>query len=198
MEIFEILNFLTFFLPLFWLAGILIYWLKHKQIKIWWVKYGILIILALYIIWGAYSTVATYNLWKAHPISRYLLPPHQAAYFFEYSFFHYWLPNIVNAAISLVWAAVLFGLYKYSKGRFLDKEEIWLGFFTALLAGWPKFIIYLALVFGLLLIRQIFGTIILKDKNPIQVTHSLIVGTVIIAILGKFFVAYLGLETLAF
>ncbi len=198
MQIFEILNFLNFFLPLFWLAGILVYWLKRREIKIWWIRYGIAIMLAFFAVWGAYSTVATYNLWKAHPISRYLLPPHQAAYFFEYSFYHYWLPNIISLAISLVWATALFILYKYSKGRFLDKEEVWLGFFTALIAGWPKFIVYLVLVFGLLLVRQIIGNFILKNKSPIPLFHSLIASALILALFGKFFISYLGLSVLAF
>lgn len=198
MQIFDILNFLNFFLPLFWLAGILIYWLKHRQIKIWWVKYGILVIFALYIVWGAYATVANYNLWKAHPVSRYLLPPYQATYIYEYSFFHFWLPNSVNIAMSLIWAATLFILYKYSRGRFLGKEEIYLGLFTALLVGWPKFIIYLMLFFGMLLLCQLAGNFIFKNKSPVQVTHSLVVSAVIIAILGKFFVSYFGLDVLMF
>jgi len=198
MQVFDVLNFLNFFLPLFWLAGVLIYWLKRKEIKIWWIEYGTIIILALFIVWGAYSTVATFNLWKAHPISHYLLPPYQATYFFEYSFYHYWLANIVNIIVAIAWAIVLLVLYKYSKGRFLGKEEIWLGFFTALIVGWPKFIVYLALVFSLLLARQLMGNFILKNKNPIPISHSLIAGALILALFGKFFINYFGLDVLAF
>jgi len=198
MQIFEILNFLNFFLPLFWLAGILVYWAKYQEIKIWWIKYGVIVMLALYIVWGLYTSYANYNLWKIDPISRYLLPPHNASYIYEYSFFHYWLPNIINVAVSLVWAMALLGLYKYSKGRLLDKEDIWLGFFTALIVGWPKFIIYLVLVFGVLLVRQVIGNFILKNKNPIIISQSLIFSALILAIFGKFFINYLGLDVLAF
>ncbi len=196
MQVFDILNFLNFFLPLFWLAGILIYWAKHKQIKIWWIKYGLLVIAAFYIVWGAYFTAATYNLWKIHPISRYLLPPHQAAYFYEYSFYHYWLPNLANLIAGVAWLVILYVLYKYSRGRFLDKEEIWLGFFTALAVGWPKFIIYLALFFGLMLARQIIDVMIFKKNKPFQVAPYLIVGAIAALIAGEFLVNKLNLGVL--
>ena len=88
MQILQVLNILNFTIPVIWLIAIFIHWLKFGEIKFRWIKAGIFTILALFIITGAYSSLATYDLWKADPLSRYLLPPHTSiSYFLGYAFF---------------------------------------------------------------------------------------------------------------
>lgn len=194
-EVLSLLRIATFIVPLLWLTVLLVSWLRSGKINLKWVKSGIIIIIVLFVVIGAYSTVITYNLWKEDPISRYLLPPRQTMYFFKYSFFHYWLGNVLGLAISLFWALFLLLLRKYSKGSFLSKKEIWLGFFTALAVGWPSFIPYLVVSFGLLFILQLFNTFFRKQKN-VSLAHGIIISALLVLLFRDFFIKVLDLKVL--
>ena len=182
-------------MPLIWLAAILLYWLKNGKINLKWVKSGIIIVIVLFVVAGSCSTVITYNLWKDDPISRYLVPPHQTMYFFRYSFFHYWLGNVLGLAISLFWALFLLALNKCSRGRFFSKREVWLGFFTALAVSWPSFISYLVVSFGLLFILQLFNTFFRKQKN-VTLVHGIIISALLVLLFKDFFIKVLDLKVL--
>ena len=195
MEVLYLLKITSFVAPLIWLAVLLAYWLKNGKINLKWVKSGIIVIIVLSIAIGAYSTIATYNLWKNDPISCYLVPPHQTMYFFRYSFFHYWFGNVLGLAISSFWALFLFALNKYSKGRLLSKKEVWLGLFTALAVGWPNFISYLIVSFSLLFILQLFNAFFRKQKN-VTLTHSVIISALLVLLFGEFFIEILNLKVL--
>lgn len=195
----KILSILNFAVPFLWLTAILLYQIKFKSINIKWVKRGVWAVVALFVTWGAYTTIATYNLWKNDPFSKYLLPPYQPVdYFYGYAFSHFWRPNIASLASSLIWAGVLFVLYKYSKGRILDKADVVLGLFTVLAAGWPGFIIYLAVFFGLLLARQIINIAVFKKNDSIPITQELIISAIIVMIAGNYLVSRFGLDVLRF
>lgn len=184
-------------IPLLWLVFILVYWLKKREVKIKWIKSGILAILVLFAVWGIYASWTTYNLWKNDPISRYLLPPYQGfTYIFQYTFYHFWLSGLVNLLVGLFWVIVLFLLSRYSKGRFLDKTDVWLGFFTALVAGWPGFIFYLFAVFGLFLTHQLIANFVYKTSEPIPITPYFVTGALIALILGNYFIQQFGLSVL--
>lgn len=196
MQILSLLSIFNFILPLVWLGAILIYWAKNSEVNLKWVKCGILTVIALFVMSGAYSTVATYNLWKNDPVSRYLLPLYSGAYFYQYAFFHFWRSYAIILSIGLIWVGVLWLLYKYSRGRILGKTEIALGFFTALIAGWPNFIAYLGIIFGLMLIQGAINIFILKNKNSVAIAGSMILSAFIVAGWGDFFVKMPFLENL--
>lgn len=186
MQILSILNILSFFIPIAWLAAILAFWFKNHELNFKLVKYGILTAMALFILEGAYGTIATYNAWKLDPISRYLLPPHQTWYFYAYAYFHFWRADLINFLAGTVWAIFLFLIYKYSAGRILDKNDVALGFFTALIVGWPKIFAYLALAFGLLAVKGIINTIILKNQNNLAIASSIALSALVVAGFGNF------------
>jgi len=197
MEILDSLKMISFILPLVWLTVILMYFIKNRDIKLKWIKLGIAAILVVYAAMAAYSNIATYSLWKDDPISRYLLPPHQKTYFYEYSLFHFWLSGAVSLTVSLVWGAFLFALKKHSQDRLIDKKEVWLGIFTALSVGWPKFIPYLILFFGILLAIQLYNILIKKKQSAVVVSHSMTASALIVLLLGELFIDKLNLKTLA-
>lgn len=188
MNIVSILNILTFAVPLLWLAVILVYWFKNQSLDFKLIKYGILTVIALYILQGSYLTIATYNAWKLDPTSRYLLPPHQSiSYFANYAYFHFWRKAVISILMGGIWAGFLFIIKKYSGGRILDKGDVVLGFFTAMVVGWPKIFAYLAIVFGLMALKGIANNFIFKDKNPIMAASSLALGALIAAGFSDFF-----------
>lgn len=186
MDIANILNILSFFVPIAWLAVILAYWLKKHEVDFKLVKYGILTVMALFVLEGAYGTIATYNAWKLDPISRYLLPPHQTWYFYTYAYFHFWRTDLINFLAGAAWAIFLFLIYKYSAGRVLDKNDVALGFFTALIVGWPKIFAYLAIAFGLLAAKGIINAAILKNQSNLTIASSIALSALIVAGFGNF------------
>ncbi len=196
-EIYSALKIANFLVSFIWLTAILFYYLKYKDIKLKWVRSGIAITLLLFLITGAYCAFATYNLWKTDPVSRYLLPPYQEmSYFYKYSFFHFGLLNTITIAISLGWASFLFVLNKYSKERFLDRKEIWLGFFTALIAGWPGFIVYLILSCAILLAIQLVNVFILRNENKVIISYTVILSSLAVLFFGEFLAGKLDLNVL--
>lgn len=197
MNILNILNLLTFALPLLLLAAVLIYWLKKGEIKLRWVNTGIFSMLAVFVVTGAYYTIATYGLWASDPFSQYLLPPHTSiSYFLRYSFFHFWLNYAIIIMLSLAWAFTLWAINKLSKRNFLDKTDIYLAFLASLAAGWPNFVFLLVIFFGLMLFCQIINIVIFKKNEPLEVAPYLIVGALIALIIGDFLINKLNLGAL--
>lgn len=186
MQILSLLNLLNFFSPLLWLAIILVSWFKKRELDLKLIKYGIWTVLALFILQGAYLTIATYNVWKLDPVSRYLLPPHNTTYFFGYAYFNFWRIAVVSILTATVWAVFLFLINRYSGGRFMEKSDIYLAFFTAMIVGWPKIFAYFALAFALMIIKGIINAIILKEKNSIAITSSIAFSALIVAGFGNF------------
>lgn len=186
MNIADILNILSFYIPIIWLAVILAYWFKRHELNYRLIKYGIWAVIALFILQGSYMTIATYNVWKLDPLSRYLLPPYNSAYFAGYAYFHFWRSSVVSLLVGAVWAGFLFLIKKYSLGRILDKEDIVLGFFTAMVVGWPKIFAYFALAFGLLILKGIINVAVLKDKSNLAIASSIALSALVVAGFGNF------------
>lgn len=186
MQILSILNILSFFVPIAWLAVILAHWFKNHELSFKLIKYGILTMVALYILQGSYFTIATYNAWKTDPVSRYLLPPHNSVYFYGYAYFHFWREAVASFLTGAVWAIFLFLIKKYSGERILDKNDIALGFFTAMIVGWPKIFAYLAVAFGILAIKGIVNIAILKNKSNVAIASSIALSALAVAGFGNF------------
>jgi hypothetical protein len=181
MNIIAVLNVLFFYVPIAWLAIILAYWFKKHELNYRLIKYGIWTVVALFILQGSYMTIATYNVWKLDPLSRYLLPPHNSMYFAGYAYFHFWRSSVISLLVGIVWAGFLFLIKKYSGERILDKNDIALGFFTAMIVGWPKIFAYFALAFGLLVLKGIINAVVLKDKGNVLIASSIALSALIVS-----------------
>jgi len=197
MDALSILYLAKFYLPLSILIIILFYHLTSKnnnKNKNKLVKYGILLTVIIILLISAYSTISTYFIWKQDPLSRFLLPPYDSLYFYQYSYFHYWKSCVVIFIISATWTLFLFLLYRYSKGRIIDKNEIYLGLFIVLSVGFPLFIPYIFILFTLFLLHQITNNFILKKSQPIAISLSMIVSAIIVILLGNNILIRFGLE----
>jgi hypothetical protein len=136
-----------------------------------------------------------YYVWRASGLGQFLLPPYQSwGYFIRYSFFHFWLPGL----LSLIMAAALyliFYLLKRRRSEVISAEDLNLAFLLALLAGWPKFVIFLPLFLGLTLISVIIRTI--AKKEAASLAWPLILAMLLTLLLGNYLVILLGLSALA-
>lgn len=197
MEIISALKTSWFVISALWLIILLFGWHKKKEVNQRFVKYGIIVIMAIFVLTGYFSTTAQYDVWKNNEMSRFFLPPHQSIiYFYQYSFFHFWLPYVLDLAISLVWMFCLVLLQKYGNKRFLDEKEIALGFFTSIVVGWPRFIVYIFSLFGLLIAKQTFNYYILKKKDLIQMSPYMILASLAVLVLTLVLNNHFGLDKL--
>ena len=197
MDTLSILYLAKFYLPLSILIIILFYHITLKnnnENKL--IRYGILLTITIILLISVYSTILTYFIWKQDPISKFLLPPHDSLYFYQYSYFHYWRSCVIIFIISATWTLFLFSLYRYSKGRIIDKNEIYLGLFTALSVGFPLFIPYIFILFTFFLLHQIANNFILKKSQPIAISLSMILSAIIVILLGNSILITFGLEVL--
>lgn len=196
MTILYFLKLASFAAPLVFLAAILAFWIKHKTVNLKLLKIGIAITVILFIIENAYGTIVTYGLWKNDPVSRYLLPPYEKAYFYQYAYFHFWRKDVMALLASLMWAGVLLIISKYSNNRILDKSDVSLGFFTAFAAGWPGFAVYITISLGLLAAYQIINVFVFKKNGYVAITASLIASSLVVLFLGEYLINYLNLGVL--
>lgn len=160
------------------------------------IKYGLLLTIIIILLTSVYSTILTYLAWKQDPISKFLLPPYNSSYFYQYAYFHYWRPSIIAFTVSAIWVLFLFFIKKYSNDKLISKNEIHLGFFTALSVGFPLFIPYLFILFTLFLFHQLINSIIFKKHQPILISLSMIVSAITVILLGDSILIKFGLDVL--
>jgi hypothetical protein len=182
MNIVAILNILSFFFPLLWLAIILVFYFKTRELNFGLIKYGILTVLALYFLQGSYLTAATYNAWKLDPVGHLLLPPSTPInYFLGYAYFNFWRIVIINIFMGAIWAGFLFLIKRFTRERVLDNSDIALGFFTAMVVGWPKIFAYFVVFFWLLILKATANSLIFKNKNNLTIASSIVFSALIVA-----------------
>lgn len=172
-------------------------YIRQRSISIRFIRYGIFLLMSVFIVTSYFSFSIQYDTWKSSVPGKYLLPPYQPIdYFYSYSAYHFIFPYILDVAISFAWVFYLILLAKYSNKRFLDEKEIHLGFFTALVAGWPNFIFYIFILFGLIVLKQVFNYFILKKRELIPIAPYMMLASLIVMILSLYFLDRLGLDKL--
>ena len=90
---------------------------------------------------------AQYSVWESDARTKFLLPPHEPTYFYNYVFFRFFLEHTIALAAAFIFGGFLFLLYRLSQGAMLMKPEVFLGMFFAFLVGWPAVIILVPAVF---------------------------------------------------
>lgn len=180
-----------------WTLALLYGYQKNKSVNMRLLKSGIIVLMSVFIATAYISTSIQFQAWKNDPMSRYLLPPYVSIdYFYSYSIYRFWLPYALDIMISITWTFFLLLLCKYSNGRFLDEKEASMGFFTALIVGWPNFIIYIFIVFGLTVIRQIFNYYFLHERKLISITSYMAISAIIVLSISLLHNDKLGLDKL--
>lgn len=197
MSILPALKIIEVIISFLWMFVLIYDYLKNKRVSASFIKHGILILVSVFIMTASLSTSIQFEVWKKDPFSRYILPPSQPIErFYDYAIYRFWLPHVLDLAITLAWAFCLLLLCKYSNRRFLDEKDIYLGFLTSLIVGWPNFIIYIVIVFGMLLTKQAIDYFMLQKKSLIPITPYMIIAAIIVLSLSLYYNDRLGLDKL--
>lgn len=94
-----------------------------------------------------YIVYSQYQLWLAHPLSRFLLPPYQSInYFASYSAVNFLFMPILLSAMAGSAFLIMAILNKRSSGRLFEEAEPYLAGAAILLVGHPGWLYYLATV----------------------------------------------------
>lgn len=142
---------------------------EEKKIKIY--KFTFLLILIIYLSYSFYLTKLQYQIWKAHPLSKFLLPPYQdISYFLSYSLFHYFRDLYFRILGSLFVILLLFFInFTLKRDVFYDEEKILLPLLS-LFFFFPYNFLFIILGFFMLLL--IIMLKVLLNKKHISQYHS--------------------------
>lgn len=156
---------------------------KLPKVKILWLMVFGLIIFALFE--GVFSSISQYYVWKKGGPSQFFLPPHTSInYFLGYSFYHFFLNNIIAVIFSLFFGFLFWFLNKDYENRFMNDSEIPLMILGGLIVGWPNFILYIFLalfmgIFGWLYIR------VIKKEPVVNLTLFFLISAGLVLFLSK-------------
>ena len=106
----------------------------------------------------------------------------ETGYWLDYSYRRFWLNLLVSLFIAFIFFLILKFLRKY-KDRFFEDGEVELGFFTALLLGWPKFLFFAPMVFFSVVVISLARQIIYK-KIYTTLGYPFLLATLITLIFG--------------
>jgi len=113
-----------------------------------------------------FKVIYQYLLWKNHPVSKFLLPPHQSFdYFFSYSFFHFLKVPLYNFFSSIFLLALLKIFNKIFNKRLFFEEEIFFAGFAMLVVEFPINLFLLAAVIILGILISLIKKILKKESQ---------------------------------
>lgn len=141
-------------------------------------------------------TFLQYGVWKEDPFSQNLLPPHQSIlYFVKYAGTHFWLAPLLSLIVSITFYGFL-RILKHKNERFFEESEVELGAFTALLAGWPRMVVFFPAAF--LAVLVIAGIKMARGSGAYTTLGlPFLIGLVASLACGFMILELLGLEFLA-
>lgn len=192
----------AFFWAIFALA-VYAYWNRGKSPDYLWKfsKRLIKITIGFYILYAAFLTWGQYYVWSGNYLGRIFLASDRfgvldgsSGYFLFYSYMRFWLNPTIVVLVAFLFYAILKSLKKY-RDRFFEKGETELGFLTALLAGWPQFVIFLPLVFLGVVLISAFRLVVFKERFT-TLGLPFLVSLAFVLIWGGVWIEVLGLRVL--
>ena len=100
----------------------------------------------------------------------------RGGYFTFYSFAHFWFRFLLSLFSSLLFYAVLLFSRRYRKEMFAEGEPE-LALLSALLVGWPGFVIFVPLAFSFALLLSIVRLFIFKQPST-SIAYPFLIATV--------------------
>lgn len=122
------------------------------------------------------------------------LRDYDLGYFLFYSWGRFWINVFIVAIASMVFWWFLKLLKKYND-RFFENGEVELGFLTALIVGWPNFVIFIPAVFVSVVLVSIFRKIF-KGELYTTLGAPFIFAALIVLVFGERIIQLLHLGTL--
>lgn len=162
-----------------------------------------------YIGYPALLTIRQYYVWLADPLSKLLLSSPLSdnvpipqfikdsaifqshfGYFIFYSYGRFWVNSILAVSVSVLFYLFLKFLRKH-KERFFEEGEVEMGFLTALIAGWPRFVVFVPIIFISVILISLFRMMVLKESYTtlgypflLAAFSALALGTIFISLLN--------------
>ena len=131
-----------------------------------------------------------YLVWKQGAFSNFFLPPYQPiTYFLRYSFFHFFIANILVLFFALAFYLILRLVKKY-RSSLIIQENLSLILLASLLVSWPNLVLFIPLF---LLLAVIF---LILNKKYLNLPLAVILSLTIVFIFGDYLINFLSLSVL--
>lgn len=156
-------------------------------------------------------TIGQYHVWAGDELARFFLRMsleggflgdwlgiifgHSLGYFIFYTLSRFWFEFFLATLAAFVFYFLLSVLKKHNP-RFFYEGEVELGALLAFLAGWPDFVLFVALSFVFVVLVSVFKLTFLKDRLTTLGT-PFILSAVIVMAKGRLLIDLLGLSVLA-
>lgn len=169
--------------------------------------------LAFYVIYPIILMIGQYYAWSQNPLSKLLLsspleekvPAPQfikdlpvskshLGYFVFYSFGRFWINTILAVGMAFLFYLFLKSLRK-RKDRFFEEGEIEFGFLNALIVGWPRFVIFIPLVFFSVVLVSLARLFLFKERYT-TLGYPFLLAAVLTMIFGFGFISIFKLSAL--
>lgn len=154
---------------------------------------------AFLIFFAIFKSILQYFTWTGDSFAKHFLPPYNDIfYFFQYSFFKFFMPSLVAIFFSAVVVLAIFLIGKiYKKKALFSEYDGYLFFIGGVLVGWPNFLLYISAVFIFALCYLIIASIEnLNFQKNIELTYFWPITALAVLALGNYFVEVFQLNLL--
>jgi len=197
MDYYEFLNWTH--LIAFWAAAILLLVLDFKGLlTVKTLKFVVIVLVVYMLLDAALKVPLQWYAWESSPATQNLLGaynPENAGYFSYYVFKKFFVPVILAFGASFVFGAILFAIEKFSKARWVCREEVLLGAIAALLVGWPSAVLLIAFSFCLTALSSLV-MFVFRKKARLPIAPFIYVSLLTLLIWGNQFITLFGLNVI--
>ncbi len=181
------LTFIIVAVPILTAALIMLLWLRSillgQKISHSWLKIGVQIIFAIYVLQlGGKIILYIFEL-KESPLGTYLLLDSS---FIWRSIFNIALPYGRGLIFGLILLGIAYLLFIYYRKPVLELSDGWLLFITTFVLGYPNFLISLVATLVIMVVFQILQLSIFRSSKRLSISPFLLGVTVVILVLSNF------------
>jgi hypothetical protein len=147
------------------------------------------------VLFDLFLTLLQYLTWHNSAFSQFLLPPYQPwSYFIGYSFFNFWLANLLTLVAALLFFLV-FKIIKKLKPEAGSGEELNLVLLLSLLLAWPRILIFIPLFLFLSLLYILVNLLVIKQKRS-SLSIPLLAAALTVFLFGAYLINVLKMAAL--
>lgn len=154
----------------------------------------IIFYLSAALLFKLFLTAWQYYVWRMSDLGQYLLPPYQPwGYFIRYAFWHFWLPAVLALFFALGLYLIFYAAKRW-RPKIISSADLRLLFLMALLAGWPKFLIFFPIFLVIALFMATIKTFGRKEKEAVTLAWPAIGAMFLTLFFGNYLIIVLGLS----
>ncbi|MFA5053481.1 MAG: hypothetical protein WC565_05455 [Parcubacteria group bacterium] len=134
--------------------------LEKKIKKIFWIP-----VAAVFLLCSVFS-VFQYKAWKESPVMKFAFETDNWILPFAYNvFIKYFAPYVLALALAALMALAMMWVNKRSRGRFFERDEIFIAFIAGFLAGFPGFLFFILGIVIAYLLTHLINAIFRKTAR---------------------------------